>query len=103
MPALVNLVRKEAQRSDHDAVLESHTPQLQWMEELGRMRAIWLGVGGCPSGRLLKRRIVADTRGCPVHNALVCEILLFRLEDVMMVFGRHVGSVCENELLVLKG
>ena len=33
-----------AYRSHHDAVLESYAPQLQWLKELRRVGAIWLGI-----------------------------------------------------------
>lgn len=77
----------------HDAVLQGDPSQLQGLEQLWRMGAIGLGIGGSTSRRLLRWGVVADAFGRLVFDGLARKVLLLGFWNSVM--RRH-GATAES-------
>lgn len=79
----------------HYTILQSNPPDLQGLEQLGRLRTIGLRIGGRSSRWSLSRRIVLNPRGSFICDVfLSAEVLLGGFKHVMVciVTFRHFGS-----------
>lgn len=83
------LRRVLAERGEHDAVLEGEAAEGERLEELGRVRAIGLGVGSGPGGGILEGGKIGYGGGGVVGEGLMREVLVRGFGDVV-VFG-HCG------------
>lgn len=72
----------------------SYASQLQGLKKFWRMGTIRLRIRGCASWWLLCRSVVAYPLGCSILDALMAEVLVFGLMDVVVIwhFELYCGS-----------